>query len=95
MKNVECEIKTEPGKIVVNPIYNVAQSYEEGVEKSFNRLLKKGYVIEPKSTCLTNVKPVFKDDGSIRLTINLIKLNQIVEEEGYNFKNGRINLQSW
>ncbi|KAF9760856.1 Retrovirus-related Pol polyprotein from transposon [Nosema granulosis] len=83
LKDFECEIKTEIGRKVVDVRYKLAQAYEENVHKEIKRLLDKKYIRESKYTWLNNVRPVIKDDGSVRLTTNLIKLNTIVEQGSY------------
>jgi hypothetical protein len=77
------EIRTSGDKKVVDKAYVLPQAMEEKVDAEVQRLLQKGYIRESKSTWLKNVRHVTKLDGSVRLTTNLIKLNQIVEQDSY------------
>lgn len=79
----KCEIRTKKGYRVVDVPYKIPQAMEIKVEEEIERLLKKGYIKESKSSWLNNVRPVLKKDGSVRLTTNLMKLNDIVELDSY------------
>jgi hypothetical protein len=56
---------------------------EAKVDKEIRRLLEKGYIRESRSSWLNYVKPVDKPEGGVRLTTNLVKLNNLVELNSY------------
>ncbi|KAF9744816.1 Transposon Ty3-G Gag-Pol polyprotein, partial [Nosema granulosis] len=80
---IVCEIKTKPGFKIVEVPYRISQAMEIKVDKEIERLLKKGYVRESRSSWLNNVRPVEKKDGTVRLTTNLVGLNSLVDLDSY------------
>ncbi|KAF9760950.1 Transposon Ty3-G Gag-Pol polyprotein [Nosema granulosis] len=82
-EGLTCEINTKPGFRVVDVPYRIPQSLETKIYEEIARLLSKGYIRESRSSWLNNVRPVVKKDGSVRLTTNLIKLNDFVDLDSY------------
>lgn len=82
-KNIECEINTPRNSKIIEKTYFLPKMLEVGVEKAIGELLKKNFIRNSDSTWLNNIRPVVKPDGSIRVTTNLIALNNLVELDRY------------
>ncbi|MGL4849714.1 MAG: RNase H-like domain-containing protein [Clostridium sp.] len=83
VKNYECKIDTIPGEIVVSKPTKIPQAMEDKVEEEVRRLLKLGYIVPSESTWLNKVSPVMKPNGTVRLTANLMCLNNLVILDKY------------
>ncbi|KAF9762721.1 Retrovirus-related Pol polyprotein from transposon [Nosema granulosis] len=83
VKNYECRITTRPDEIVVTKPIKIPKAIEEKVEFKVQRLLNLGYITPSNSTWLNRVRPVVKDNEKIRLTANLMALNNLVILDKY------------
>lgn len=61
----------------------IPQAIEAKVDETIEQLLALGYIRVSNSSWCNRIRPVEKEDGSIRLTTNLIKLNQKVPLDRY------------
>lgn len=80
---IVCEINTKDNEKVVQGQKYFPQAFNQRIQEEVNRLLEKGYIRKSESTWLNPIRPVEKPNGSIRLCINLMKLNKIVEKDNY------------
>ncbi|KAI4293527.1 hypothetical protein PAPHI01_2801, partial [Pancytospora philotis] len=79
----ECEIRTPEGRRVVEATYPLPKKMEEGTGKAIENLLDKKHIVGSKSSWVNNIRPVMKDNGEVRITTNLVRLNKLVELDGY------------
>ncbi|KAF9763064.1 Retrovirus-related Pol polyprotein from transposon 17.6 [Nosema granulosis] len=83
VKNYECRITTRPDEIVVTTLAKNPQAIEEKVELEVQRLLNLGYITPSNYKWLNRARPVVKNNGKIRLTANLMALNNLVILDKY------------
>jgi hypothetical protein len=83
----ECAIVTKPGQKVTEPAWAIPQKLREGTNKTIAELEAKGYIRDSNSTWSSNIRPVEKPDGSIRIATNLVALNKLVELDKYSLPN--------
>ncbi|KAF9745490.1 Retrovirus-related Pol polyprotein from transposon opus, partial [Nosema granulosis] len=79
----ECEIKTPEGLRVIERVYSLPKQLEKGIDEALEELLSKNYVRKSESTWLSNIRPVIKPNGKIRITTNLVALNKLVDLDRY------------
>ncbi|ELQ74820.1 RNA-directed DNA polymerase, LTR Retrotransposon [Trachipleistophora hominis] len=77
----ECKINTQEGKMVKARPYNNTGPLKEKVEEEIQNMLKKGYIRPSDPEWCNPVRPVEKKNGTIRLCLNLMALNELVEKE--------------
>ncbi|KAI5179472.1 hypothetical protein PAEPH01_2652, partial [Pancytospora epiphaga] len=77
----KCEINTHKGKMVQARYRPVKTSLSAAMEETIQNLLAKDYIRESSSVWNNMIRPVPKPDGSIRLCMNMMALNDITEEE--------------
>jgi hypothetical protein len=78
---MECEIKTPPGKIVKAKATRVKASMLEKVDKEIDNLETKGYIKDSESKWRNPIRPVIKPDESVRMCMNMMALNTLVEKD--------------
>ncbi len=71
-------IDTKKGVIVSYETIPISQALEKKVEEAIKELLEKKFIGPSSSAWSNKIIPVINEDISIRLTTNLIKLNQRV-----------------
>lgn len=86
-KKFECVINTPSNKIVTEKTWQIPKSLEVGTKTALDKLIEEKRVGESFSTWVNNLNPVQKPDGSIRITTNLVKLNDLVELDQYSLPN--------
>ncbi|KAI4293402.1 hypothetical protein PAPHI01_2676, partial [Pancytospora philotis] len=79
----ECPIPTKESEIVVDGTTKIPQAIERKFDQAVEELLEKDYIKPSNSSWCNRIRPVEKPDGTIRLTTNLIRLNQKVEPDRY------------
>lgn len=81
--NYECFINTEEGSCVTEGPTLIPQALQSKMVDTVETLLQQERISESTSNWSNKVRPVMQEDGSIRLTTNLIKLNQLVPLDKY------------
>ena len=59
----------------------IKKGIQEAVNEELNTLLKKDYITESNSSWNNMIRPIIKPDKSVRLCMNLMALNEIVETD--------------
>ncbi|KRH93375.1 putative LTR retrotransposon [Pseudoloma neurophilia] len=80
-EGIEIFLNTIEGKMVKAKPNSFKGKKREKIEQEIDRMLKKGYIRESYSTWNNSVRPVEKPDGSIRICLNLMALNRIINKE--------------
>lgn len=83
----KCHIPTRPGDVATGGTYFISYAEEKQINEEISRLLKLGYIRPSTSMWLNKLKPVIKPNGTLRITLNLIKLNQLVSIDRYSLPN--------
>lgn len=60
---------------------------EKETEKAIKELREKRYIKESNSSWANDIRPVLKPNGKVRITTNLIGLNNLVELDRYSLPN--------
>ena len=77
----KCKIKTLPGKMVKAKSTQIKKGMLEKVSNEIDSLKAKGYIRESVSEWRNLIRPENKPDGSIRMCMNMMALNELVEKE--------------
>lgn len=83
IEDIHCTIPTLSNEKVSGGSYQIPYAEEEKINEEINRLLDLGYIRPSKSLWLNKMKPVPKDNGRYRITLNFIKLNKLVVLDQY------------
>ena len=81
----ECTINTKEGACLYTPPQIIPQALERRIIEQIKILTEKGFIRESRSTWCNRIRPVEKDDGSVRITMNFIRLNNITQPDKYTF----------
>lgn len=83
----ECPIEIGEEARIVDGFTIIPQALEEKMDQLINELLAKKYIQISNSSWCHRVRPVEKENGTLRLTTNFIRLNQKVPLDRYTLPN--------
>lgn len=75
----ECTIPTKKGMMIKGPALVTKGKESEEIQKVVEFLNQNTYIGESKSTWTNAIRPVKKSNGTIRLCMNMMALNEICE----------------
>ena len=82
-KDLMCAIELKENKIVQISQRRIPQAMEEGAKAAIKNMLE-NKIIEPTNSSWCNpIRPVMKENGEIRITVNMQFLNNLVEPNNY------------
>ncbi|MEG2848585.1 MAG: reverse transcriptase family protein, partial [Bacilli bacterium] len=77
----KCRIKTQEGKKVVQKSMKIHQAIKERATQHINDLERRSIIRRSNSTWRNPIRFLEKPNGSLRLVVNFIKLNDLVEKD--------------
>ena len=89
-----CNIKTEPGKIVIRKGVRIEQSIREQASAYIKSLVERGVISSSLSGWRNPIRFLRKENGEIRLVSNFMKLNDITEKDGQEIPTAKEVIQS-
>jgi hypothetical protein len=82
-KDLMCGIELKENKIVQISQRRIPQAMEQGAKTAIKKMLE-NKIIEPSNSSWCNpIRPVMKENGEIRITVNMEFLNNLVEPNNY------------
>ena len=82
-EKIQCEIPTVPNKRVYVKYRSIPEKYITESKSAIKKLIDNGYIEPSTSSWCNPIRPVLKEDGSIRITSNMQFLNNLVEQNNY------------
>lgn len=76
----ECSIRTKEGEMVVSKTIAIKPKFIQSIKETVSELETKGIIRKSKSDWSNPIRPVIKPNGKIRLCMNMMALNDLVEK---------------
>ncbi len=82
-KGMMCNIETIPNKKVYIKQRRIPQAMQEGTKLEIEKMLAEGVIEKSSSSWCNPIRPVPKQSGEVRLTVNMQFLNNLVQDNNY------------